>query len=67
MATIAEVGADMLRAAANFFRAVGNENPALTEQMTQNAQAYEQVAELLATDPSMEVGEQPPPGGPGAA
>jgi uncharacterized protein Yka (UPF0111/DUF47 family) len=55
MATIADVSADMLRAAANFFRAVGQENAALAEQMTQNAKAYEEVADLLQQDPSMEV------------
>lgn len=55
MATIADVSADMLRAAANFFRAVGQENEALVEQMTQNAKAYEEVADLLQQDPSMEV------------
>ncbi len=55
MATIADVSADMLRAAANFFRAVGQENEALTEQMTQNAKAYEEVADLLQQDPAMEV------------
>lgn len=55
MANIAQVGSDMLRAAANFFRAVGRENPALTEQMERNAQAYEDVAGLLEQDPSMEV------------
>lgn len=55
MPTIAEVGADMLRAAANFFRAVGSENPNLTEQMTQNAKAYDEVAKMLETDPAVEV------------
>lgn len=55
MANIAQVGSDMLRAAANFFRAVGRENPALSDQMERNAQAYEDVAGLLEQDPSMEV------------
>jgi hypothetical protein len=59
MTTIANVGADMLRAAANFFRAVGEENPALSEQMSQNATAYDNVAQLLETDPTKEV-EAPP-------
>jgi len=58
MATIAAVGADMLRASASFFRAVGNENPALSDQMNENAQAYEKVAELLEADPNMEIGDQ---------
>lgn len=55
MATIATVGADMLRAAANFFRAVAQENPSLSDQMAQNAKAYEEVASLLESDPTLEV------------
>lgn len=51
--TIADVGADMLRAAAKFFRAVGRENEQLSEQMERNAQAYEDVANLLEENPSM--------------
>lgn len=59
MTTIADVGADMLRAAASFFRAVGDENPALAEQMGQNAAAYENVAQLLQEDPSQQVEPKP--------
>lgn len=69
MATIAQVGSDMLRAAANFFRAVGRENPALNDQMERNAKAYEDVAGLLESDPHLEVnapggeeGGEPPQG-----
>lgn len=57
MTTIADVGADMLRAAANFFRAVGQENPALSDQMNQNAAAYDNVASMLQQDPSMAIDE----------
>lgn len=53
--TIAHVGSDMLRAAAKFFRAVGRENEPLADQMERNAKAYEDVANLLEEDPSMEV------------
>ncbi|KJS42665.1 MAG: hypothetical protein VR70_03895 [Rhodospirillaceae bacterium BRH_c57] len=65
MANIAQVGSDMLRAAANFFRAVGRENPALTDQMDRNAKAYEDVADMLEKDPTMEVAtpDAPPPAG----
>jgi hypothetical protein len=63
MANIAQVGADMLRAAANFFRAVGNENPTLTDQMERNAQAYEDVAALLEQDPTREVPSTETPDG----
>lgn len=61
MTTIADVGADMLRAAANFFRAVGEENPALVDQMAQNAAAYENVATMLQDDPSREIEIPQPP------
>ncbi|EKV31469.1 hypothetical protein C882_3842 [Caenispirillum salinarum AK4] len=64
MATIANVAGDMLRGAANFFRAVGQDNPNLAEQMEQNASAYEEVAKLVEADPTAEINlpEQPPQG-----
>lgn len=57
MTTVAQVGADMLRAAANFFRAVGQENPSMSEQMNENAAAYDNVAALLQQDPSQSIKE----------
>ena len=59
MTTIANVGADMLRAAANFFRAVGQDSPALAEQMNENAIAYDNVAEMLEIDPLKEIIDEP--------
>lgn len=55
MATIANIAGDMLRGAANFFRAVGQDNPSLAEQMEQNAAAYEEVARLVEADPTAEI------------
>ncbi|MDF7773968.1 hypothetical protein P1X14_01810 [Sphingomonas sp. AOB5] len=59
MATYAELGAKLLRDAATFFRNVGGQNPALEEQMMENAAVYEQVADLLAANPlgTLDIGE----------
>lgn len=57
MTTIADVGADMLRAAANFFRAVAEDSPALAEQMAENATAYDNVADMLQQDPLRSIEE----------
>ncbi len=51
MTTYADLAVKLLQDAATFFRAVAEQNPALAEQMHDNASVYEQVAELLATDP----------------
>ena len=53
MPTNSELGAKLLRDAAGFFRDVGEQNP-----MNQNAEMYDQVAQLVATDPN---GELPTP------
>lgn len=52
MATYAQLGAKLLRDAATFFRNVGAQNQPLQEQMNDNAQVYEQVADLLEKDPN---------------
>lgn len=51
LATNAELAAKLLRSAANFFRAVGSQNPDLSEQMTQNADACELIAANVEIDP----------------
>ena len=51
MANNAELAAKLLRAAANFFRAVGNQNPELNEQMNTNASACELIADRVEVDP----------------
>jgi type II secretory pathway component PulJ len=53
--THAQLGATLLVQAAKFFRSIGEQNPALAEQMGQNAQTFEQVAQMLETDPMGEV------------
>ncbi len=50
--TYAELAARLLRDAAVFFRTVGNQNPALKVQMTENAEVFEQVASLVEADPT---------------
>jgi hypothetical protein len=51
MATHAELAARLLRDAAAFFRTVGSQNESLKDQMTENADVFEQVAALVETDP----------------
>jgi len=55
MATHAQLAAKLLRDAATFFRNVGAQNPALKEQMDDNATVYDQVADLLERDPGGEI------------
>ncbi len=55
MATHAELAARLMRDAARFFRNVGEQNPALREQMSDNAGVFEQVAELVERDPLGEI------------
>ena len=52
MTTHAELGARLLREAAAFFRRLGEQDEALKEQMIDNSHTFEQVAELLETDPT---------------
>jgi len=42
----------LLRDAAGFYRNVGEQNLPIKEQMFDNADVYEQVADLLEEDPS---------------
>jgi len=55
MATHAELASKLLRDAAGFFRNVGEQNPPLKEQMDDNADVYEQVANLVEADPTGEL------------
>lgn len=52
MATYAQLSAKLLRDAAAFFRSVGAQNEPLREQMDDNASVYEQVADLVESDPN---------------
>lgn len=51
MATNAELAAKLLRAASNFFRAVGEQNPDLRDQMETNAEACDLIAGRVEVDP----------------
>ncbi len=51
MANNAELAAKLLRASSNFFRAVGEQNPDLKEQMTTNAEACDLIADRVEVDP----------------
>lgn len=55
MATNAELAAKLLRDASGFFRNVGEQNPDLKDQMNDNAQVYEQVADMVEQDPGAEL------------
>lgn len=59
MPTNAELAAKLLRDAAVFFRNVGEQNPPIADQMSQNAEVYDQVAGLVQGDPTGEVPEAP--------
>ncbi|MFB0613455.1 hypothetical protein [Aurantiacibacter poecillastricola] len=60
MPTNAELAAKMLRDASMFFRQVGEQNPPVADQMNQNAEVYDQVAQLVEGDPTGEVPTQDP-------
>lgn len=63
MATHAKIAANLLRSAATFFREIGGQNGAISEQMDKNALTFEAVAELVERDP---LGEMPLPSEPSA-
>ncbi|MCG8510375.1 MAG: hypothetical protein MI741_14200 [Rhodospirillales bacterium] len=48
----AEIAANLLRAAAKFFRAFAEDNPNMRDQMLTNAETYEAVAQLVGDDPN---------------
>lgn len=57
MPSHAELAARLLRDAATFFRTLGQQNPSLMEQMSDNATVYEQVANLVEREPLGEINE----------
>jgi len=52
MPTHAELAAQLLRDAAGFFRALSDQNADLKSQMLENADVFEQVAQLVEKDPN---------------
>ncbi len=52
MITHAQLAAKLLKDAAVFFRTIGDQNPPLKIQMDENANVFEQVADLVEQDPA---------------
>jgi len=52
MLTHAALAAKLLKDAAAFFRTIGEQNPPLAIQMEENASVFEQVADLVAQNPT---------------
>ena len=52
MPTHAQLASKLMKDAAEFFRTIGEQNPPLKEQMSENADVFEQVAELVENDPN---------------
>ncbi len=52
MATHADLAARLLRDAAQFFRTIGQQNEPLRVQMNENANIFDQVADLVEADPT---------------
>ncbi|MFQ6019017.1 MAG: hypothetical protein ACE5KF_12590 [Kiloniellaceae bacterium] len=55
--TNAQLAAKLLRNAASFFRALGEQNDAIKEDMDSNARTCDTVADLVESDPTGEVPE----------
>jgi hypothetical protein len=47
-----ELAAKLLRDAAAFFKTIAEQNPPLKDQMDENADVFQQVADLVETDPT---------------
>lgn len=57
MLTHSQLAAKLLRDAAVFFRTIGDQNPPLKIQMDENANVFEQVADLTEQDPTGVIAE----------
>ncbi|MEM8833226.1 MAG: hypothetical protein AAGB32_01680 [Pseudomonadota bacterium] len=58
MPSHAELAAKLLRDAAAFFKTIAEQNPPLKDQMDENADVFEQVAELVETNPTGVIEEE---------
>ncbi len=58
MPSHSELAAKLLRDAATFFKTIAEQNPPLKEQMDENADVFEQVADLVETDPNGQIEEE---------
>ncbi len=52
-----ELAAKLLRDAAAFFKTIAEQNPPLKDQMDENADVFQQVADLVETDPTGHIDE----------
>lgn len=57
MPSHAELAAKLLRDAAAFFKTISEQNPPLKEQMDENADVFEQVADLVEQNPTGQIEE----------
>ena len=55
MPSHAELAAKLLRDAAAFFKTIAEQNPPLKEQMDENADVFQQVADLVEQDPNGQI------------
>ena len=57
MPSHAELASKLLRDAAAFFHTIAEQNPPLKDQMDENADVFEQVADLVEKDPMGQIEE----------
>ncbi len=57
MPSHAELASKLLRDAAAFFHTIAEQNPPLKDQMDENADVFEQVADLVENDPMGQIEE----------
>lgn len=57
MPSHAELAAKLLRDAAAFFKTIAEQNPPLKEQMDENSDVFEQVADLVEQNPTGQIEE----------
>lgn len=55
MPSHAELAAKLLRDAAAFFKTIAEQNPPLKDQMAENADVFEQVADLVEQNPTGQI------------
>ncbi len=58
MPTHAELASNLLADASTFFKALGDQNPELTEQMTENCNVFQQMSALLAQAPEGQIDDK---------
>jgi len=58
MPSHAELAAKLLRDAAAFFKTISEQNPPLKDQMDENADVFEQVADLVEKNPNGVIEDQ---------